>query len=246
MFPEMEITRVGWSITHQEFTVTDHYYFSVLLKEAKNRGIEIHEVERWEDLREFDTIVFNYPEIPFTEKEAEEVEKWVWEEGKKVILLGYYKDEDRIAQTCNTLARRFGMELNPDEVTDEVNNHEGDPYLVVTGKIRRYNKDERNEVNVRRILLPCTASIRPLYPDTKIVARAEDSALSNKDNYTLLIAEQIAPPSGGYFCLAGTCVFWDNYSIRLYDNLNFALNLLRHKPPPKEVPGAGKPVRFGL
>ena len=83
-------------------------------------------------------------------------------------------------------------------------------------------------------------------PDIKIVARAEDSAVSNEDNYTLLIAEQIAPPSGGYFCLAGTCVFWDNYSITLYDNLNFSLNMLRHKPPIKEVPGGSKPVRFGL
>ncbi len=242
----MEMTRVGWSITHQEFTITDHYYFSILSKEARSRGIEIDEVSRWEDLKKYDTIVFNYPEIPFTDAEGEEVERWVWEEGKKVILLGYYKNEDRIAETCNTLARRFGMELNGDEVMDSESNHEGDPYLLVSGKIRRYNKDTGNEVNVRKVLLPCTASIKPIFPDTKIVVRAEDTAVSSEDNYTLLIAEQIAPPSGGYFCLAGTCVFWDNYSIRLYDNLNFALNLLRHKPPPKEVPGGGKPVRFGL
>jgi len=242
----MEKTKVGWSITHQEFTITDHYYFSILYREAKKRGIEIEEVDRWERLGEYDTIVFNYPEIPFTEEEAREVEKWVWDEGKKVILLGYYKNEDRIAETCNSLARRFGMELNPDEVTDEKSNHRDDPYLLVTGKIRRYNKDEKNEVNVRKIILPCTASIKPIFPDTKIVARAEDSAKSDQDNYTLLIAEQIAPPSGGYFCLAGTCVFWDNYSIELYDNLNFSLNLLRHKPPPKDLPGGGKVVRFGL
>ncbi len=242
----MEKTKVGWSITHQEFTITDHYYFSILQKEAQKRGIEIEEVSRWEDLPKYDTIVFNYPEIPFTEEEAEQVERLVWEEGKKVILLGYYKNEDRIAETCNSLARRFGMELNPDEVTDDKNNHRNDPYLVVTSKIRRYNKDEKNEVNVRKVLLPCTASIKPIFPDTKIVVRAEDTARSDRDNYTLLIAEQIAPPSGGYFCLAGTCVFWDNYSIELYDNLNFSLNLLRHKPPPKDLPGGGKRVRFGL
>jgi len=242
----MQKTRVGWSITHQEFTITDYYYFSILQKEAEKANIEIEEVDSWKALGEYDTIVFNYPEIPFTEEEAKDVERWVWQEGKKVILLGYYKNEDSIADTCNTLARRFGMELNSDEVTDEKSNHNGDKYFVVTSKIRRYNKNDRNEVNVEKILLPCTASIRPILPDTKIVVRAEDSAVSNRDNYTLLIAEQIAPPSGGYFCLAGTCVFWDNYSITLYDNLNFSLNMLRHTPPPREIPGAGRPVRFGL
>jgi hypothetical protein len=238
------MTRVAWSITHQEFTITDYYYFSKLSKEAQKVGILIEEVDRWEKLKEYDTIVFNYPEIPFTEEEAQDMEKLVWEEGKKVILLGYYKNEDRIADTCNTLARRFGMELNSDEVIDEVNNHQGDKYFVVTSKLRRYTKNEKNEVVVQRIVLPCTASIRPLMPDIKVVARGEDTAKSNQENYTLLIAEQIAPSSGGYFCLAGTCVFWDNYSIDLYDNLAFSLNLLRHKTPLKT--SGGKPVILGL
>ncbi len=238
------MNRVAWSITHQEFTVTDYYYFSILQKEASKRGLVIEEVDRWEELGKYDTIVFNYPEIPFTEREAQDVERWVWEGGKKVILLGYYKNEDRIANTCNTLARRFGMELNPDEVTDERNNHNGDPYFVVSSKIRRYNKNEKNEVDVRKVMLACTASIKPLMPDIKIVVRAEDTAKSNMGNYTLLIAEQIAPTSGGYFCLAGTCVFWDNYSINLYDNLPFSINLLRHSTP---IGGAqGRPIKLEI
>ncbi len=242
----MAKTRVAWDITHQEFTITDYYYFSILQREAEKAGIEIDEVDDWGSLEKYDTIVFNYPEIPFTEEEARWVEKLVWEKGKKVILLGYYKNEDKIADTCNTLARRFGMELNPDEVTDEKNNHQGDKYFVVTSKIRRYNKNEKNEVNVKKVMLACTASIKPIMPDIKIVVRAEDTAVSNMDNYTLLIAEQIAPTSGGYFCLAGTCVFWDNYSITLYDNLNFSLNLLRHKPPLPQSAGGGRPVVIGL
>ncbi len=238
------MTRVAWSITHQEFTITDYYYFSKLSREAQKVGIQIDEVDSWDKLKDYDTIVFNYPEIPFTEKEIQDIERLVWEEGKKVILLGYYKNEDHIADTCNTLARRFGMELNSDEVIDEVNNHQGDKYFVVTSKLRRYTKNEKNEVVVQKIVLPCTASIKPLMPDIKVVARAEDTAKSSQDNYTLLIAEHIAPTSGGYFCLAGTCVFWDNYSIDLYDNLAFSLNLLRHKTPLKTV--GGKPVIFGL
>lgn len=56
-------------------------------------------------------------------------------------------------------------------------------------------------------MLACSATIKPLMPDIKVVVRGEDTAVSNMGNYTLLIAEQIAPTSGGYFCLAGTCVF---------------------------------------
>ncbi len=217
------ICRVGWSITHQEFTVTDYYYFSILQKKSEEFGLEIDEVDEWEKLYTYDTIVFNYPEIPFTEEEVKFIQDLVENKGKKVILLGYYKNEDRIADTCNTLARAFGMELNGDEVTDDVNNHNGDPYFVVTTKIRRYKE------GVEKILMPCTASIKPLMPDIKVVARGEDTSLSNQGNYTLLIAEHFAPKSGGYFCLAGTCVFWDNYSIELYDNLKFSMNLLHHK-----------------
>ncbi|MCS7083910.1 MAG: hypothetical protein NZL90_02855, partial [Aquificaceae bacterium] len=99
-----------------------------------------------------------------------------------------------------------------------------------------------NRVTVNSIMLPCCASIKPLMPDIKIVARAEDSAKSNQDNYTLLIAEHIASQSGGYFCLAGTCVFWDNYSISLYDNLPFSLQMLIHHPPLRE----SKTVRLDL
>jgi hypothetical protein len=115
---------------------------------------------------------------------------------------------------------------------------------VVTSKIRRYNKNQKNEVNVEKVMLACSGSIKPLMPDIKVVVRGEDTAVSNMGNYTLLIAEQIAPTSGGYFCLAGTCVFWDNYSITLYNNLEFSLNLLRHQTPLQTQ--AGKQVVFGL
>lgn len=223
------MAKVGWSITHQEFTITDYYYFSILKREAKKTGIEIDEVDKWEKLKDYEIIVFNYPEKPFTEREVEDVEKWIREYGKKVILLGYYKNQDGIADTCNTLARRFGMELNSDEITDEINNYQGDKYFIVTSQIKKYTKNEKGEVVVNKILLPCTASIKPLTPDIEVVVQAENTAISDQGNSALLIAEQIVPASGGCFCLAGTCVFWDNYSINLFDNLAFSLNLLKHK-----------------
>ena len=64
-------SRVAWSITHQEITITDYYYFYLLQKEAEKRGLIKHEVAKWEKLIEYDTIVYTYPEIPFSEKEAE-------------------------------------------------------------------------------------------------------------------------------------------------------------------------------
>ncbi len=214
------MTKIGWDVTHQEFTVEDHYYFSKLKEAILKEGMKVEEVSNWKDLKNYDTIVFNYPEIPFKRDEVDFVEELVARYGKKVILLGYYKNEDRIAEVCNSLSERFGMLLNHDEVIDEKNNHEGDKYLITTTKIRRYKE------GVRKIVLPCCASIKTVMPDVKIVARAED-------DYTLLIAEQIHPQSGGYFCLCGTCVFWDNYSITLYDNLRFSLNLLKHQRKPR-------------
>ncbi len=240
-----KVCKVAWSITHQEFTVTDYYYFSIIEKRAPEFGLQIDEVDNWDRLFEYDTIVFNYPEIPFTEKEVQDVVRAVEELGKKVILLGYYKNEDHIADTCNTLARAFGMELNPDEVIDEVSNYDNDKYFVKSTKIRRYNKGLDNKVNVNAVVLPCTCSIKTIMPDIKIVVAGEETAKSNMDNYPLLIADHIAPVSGGYFTLAGTCVFWDNYAIRLEDNLNFAMNMLWHETPPQDRENA-KAVRFGL
>jgi len=225
--------KVGWDISHQEFTITDYYYFSVLQRETEKHGIEVEEVDDWESLSRYDVIVLNYPEIPFTESEVKDVQRWVHRDGKRVILAGYYKNEDKIADTCNTLARAFGMELNSDEVRDEVSNHKGDGYFVVSSKVRRYNRDEKGRINVKKVMLACTASVKPLTPDVKAVVRGEESARSNMGFDPLLIAEHIDQNSGGYFCLAGTCVFWDNYSIELYDNANFSLNLLRHLPPSK-------------
>jgi len=49
------ICRVGWSITHQEFTITDYYYFSVLQKKAPEFNLAIDEVDDWEKLSSYDT-----------------------------------------------------------------------------------------------------------------------------------------------------------------------------------------------
>ncbi|NPB06205.1 MAG: DUF4350 domain-containing protein [Aquificae bacterium] len=211
--------RVGWDISHQEFTVTDYYYFSILQKATRKEGITVDEVENWEELDRYDVIVLNYPEIPFTQEEVERVRRWV-EEGKRVILAGYYKNEDRIADTCNSLARAFGLELNPDEVTDPESNYRNEPYFVVTSRVKAFND------GVEAVMFACSASVTVKNPNAKVLLEAENTAVSNK-GFKPVLGAYYESESGGQFCLLGTCVFWDNYSIELFSNLRFALNLLK-------------------
>jgi len=212
-------TKVAWDYTHQEFTITDYYYFSILQKVCKENDIEVDEVTDWNKLSEYDVVVFNYPEIPFKPEEVEDVKKLV-ESGKRVIILGYYKNEDNIADTVNTLATAFGLKMNGDEVTDPVNNHNNDAYFVVTSKIYKYNE------GVERLMLACTPSISLEGENTEAIIEGEETAVSNQNNKTILGAVY-RHPSGGEFVVIGTCVFWDNYSIELYNNKQFAINLLK-------------------
>jgi len=216
---------VAWDYTHLEFTITDHYFFSVLQGECAKEGIQVDEVRDWRKLREYEVIVFNYPERPFTDREVEEVAQLVEEGGKRVILLGYYKNEDGVADACNSLAARFGLHLNPDVVLDEGSNHRGDPYFVVTSRVLRFSR------GVGRVLLPCTSSVGLIPGRGEPLIEAEPTARSDKDFPPILAASYRSGASGGEFILFGTCVFWSNHSINLYDNRELALNLLRTPDP---------------
>jgi len=55
---------------------------------------------------------------------------------------------------------------------------------------------------------------------------AEETAESKLGLEPLLFAEYVDPISKGKFIAGGTCVFWDNYSIDLYNNKEFSLDLL--------------------
>ncbi len=212
-------TKVAWDYTHQEFTITDYYYFSILQKVCEENDIKVDEVTDWNKLAEYDVIVFNYPEIPFNEKEVQDIVNLV-KQGKRVVILGYYKNEDNIADTVNTLAKAFGLEMNPDEVTDPENNHNNDPYFVVTSKVYQYND------GVQKLMLACTPSISLKGDNTSVVIEGEPTAVSNK-GFKPILGAKYQDPSGGEFIVIGTCVFWDNYSIELYNNKQFAINLLK-------------------
>ncbi|WP_456382118.1 hypothetical protein [Persephonella sp.] len=210
--------KVAWSLAHQEFIISDHYYFSKLQKYAKEAGIQIDEVDEVERFGNYDTIIFNYPEIPFKPEEVDFIEELV-KKGKTVGIFGYYKNEDRIADTCNTLSERFGIHFNGDIVVDNVNNYENDNLLIVTGDT--YNLPD----TVGKVMLACTDTLVTRKPEVRPLIHGESTAESQQGNDILLFAEYV-DPSGGKFIAGGTCVFWDNYSIDLYNNREFSLNLL--------------------
>lgn len=217
------MTKVAWSITHQEFIISDHYYFSKLQRYTKENGIEVDEVDEFERFADYDVIIFNYPEIPFKEEEVDFIQELV-KKGKKVGIFAYYKNEDRIADTCNTMANRFGISFNGDIITDDVNNYDEDNLLITTGKI----SEKMKEKGIGKVVLACTDSLTLTGQNTVPLIYGEDTAISKLGKDKILLAKY-NDPSGGCFIAGGTCVFWDNYSIDLYNNKELSLLLLTHR-----------------
>lgn len=211
--------KVAWDVSHQEFIISDHYYFSKLQRYCKENNIIVEEVEDFNKLADYDTIIFNYPEIPFSEDEANFIEELV-KKGKTVGIFAYYKNEDRIADTCNTLSERFGIKFNGDIITDNINNYENDNLLITTSNL--FNLPE----GINKVMLACTDSLTTTKKEVRPLVEAEDTAKSKLLKEPLLFAEYVDPQSNGKFIAGGTCVFWDNYSIDLYNNKEFSLNLL--------------------
>lgn len=207
--------KIGWDISHLEFTIEDHYYFSILKSSLKESGAVVKEVDSFKDITRYDVTVLNYPEKTFTKDEAKLMREYLYE-GRRVIAAGYYNNEDNIAGCINSLSSHFGLSLNRDKVRDKSNNDEGDDLLVVTSKIFSYND------SVSRILFPCPASINIHAASGRPIICTKNSLHSRKK--TVIGAE--AQVGKGKFILLGTCVFWDNFAIRKYSNLRFSLNLL--------------------
>ncbi|MEZ0323397.1 MAG: hypothetical protein ABWJ98_03690 [Hydrogenothermaceae bacterium] len=217
------MTKVAWSVTHQEFIISDHYYFSKLQKYAKQNDIVIDEVDQFEKFSNYDVIIFNYPEIPFKKDEVDFIEELV-KKGKKVGIFAYYKNEDRIADTCNTMSERFGIKFNGDIITDDVNNYDNDNLLITTSKV----SEKMKEKGINRVVLACTDSLTITKDNVEPIVYAEDTVISKLGKEKILFAKYTSP-SGGCFIAGGTCVFWDNYSIDLFNNREFSLALLTYK-----------------
>ncbi|MCI0455338.1 MAG: hypothetical protein L0Y68_10145 [Candidatus Dadabacteria bacterium] len=207
--------KIAWDISHLEFTIEDHYYFSILKFNIKKAGALVKEVYSFKDITDYDIVVLNYPEKPFNKDETALVKKYL-EEGGKVITCGYYNNEDKIADNVNSLSSHFGLILNGDKVRDKSSNDNRDDLLIVTSRVLSYNDP------VKKILFPCPASIVIRAHSVKPIVLLENPSNSKKDR--VIGAE--AQVGRGRFLLLGTCVFWDNFAIKKYDNLKFSLNLL--------------------
>ncbi len=217
------MVKVAWSLTHQEFIISDHYYFSKLQRYSKENDICVDEVDEFEKFANYDVVIFNYPEIPFKKDEVDFIEDLV-KKGKKVGIFAYYKNEDKIADTCNTMAERFGIKFNGDIITDSSNNYDNDNLLITTTK----TSENMKEKCIDKVMLACTDSLTIIGKNVMPMISAEDTAVSKLGKEKILFAKYM-DPSGGCFIAGGTCVFWDNYSIDLYDNKNLAIALLSHK-----------------
>ncbi len=213
------MVRVAWDVSHQEFTIEDHYYFGKLKSALDKRGIAVKEINHLDYLEEYDVLVINYPEIKFSRSEIRAINKFI-HGGGRVIILGYYRNEDGVADAVNSLSGRYGLELNADYIFDRVNNYGGDELFIVTTKVNHFNH------GVNRVMMPCTASIRILKKNAYVIVAGEDSAKASSLNRPIIGAG--CSIGKGELIVIGTCVFWDNYAIDKYDNYKFAMNLLAY------------------
>lgn len=206
--------RIGWDVTHLEFTIADHYYFSGLKAAIVGAGAVVRVVEDLADIDKYDVLVINYPEMPFKSTEVEAIKRYV-AAGNRVVAAGYYQNEDKVADNMNTLAPHFGLRLGSGSVRDASSNHGGDDLLLVTSRLERYGAGA--------VMLPCCAPVRMESPAALPIALKE-GARRGRAPRSALAAE--AALGAGRFALIGTCVFWDNFALGLYDNAGFAMRLL--------------------
>lgn len=208
--------RIGWDVSHLEFTIDDHYYYSILKSQIAQSGGSVKTLKSLEYLDSLDVLVLNYPEKPFTKTEVTKILNFI-ETGKRVVVCGYYNNEDGVADCINSVSVHLGLALNKGCVRDKFNNYKGDDLLLVTSRVLSSN------YKVRQVLLPCCASISAKGKSSSIVAMSQ--GLVSRSRREQIVAAR-SNFGDGEFILIGTCVFWDNYAISKYSNLRFSINLL--------------------
>ncbi len=209
-----------WSYTKGEFVIFDHYYFSKLYKYI-NTNYNLFIPTKFSSLLKaanndnFNMIVFNYPEKPFTQNQIKSIIN-LFKNGKTILFLTYYKNEDNSSKIANSVLKNFGLSIRYDEITQKENIHDNDKYLVITSKIASNLKE-----NVNKVIMPCASSI-----EIKEKKGMEYKILLSSEEDNKVIAAEAK--GKGRIIAFGTCVFWDNFSISMYDNLQFTKNLINY------------------
>jgi len=212
--------RLLWDVSHSEFSITDHYYFSKLKDYLKQWGVEFEEKEEpltLKGLSKYDILVLCYPEKPFNLRERRVVRRFL-ERGGKVIIASYYHCSDRVATICNSLTEELGIRFLEDEVTDPVNCLDNDPLLLFTSKISPKLE------GISRIFFPCSASLE-IKEGVEPLILGEETARSAVKEGEVILSAGVRVGKGELIAL-GTCVFWDNFAIEKLDNLKLCQILL--------------------
>lgn len=204
---------VGWDATHGEFTIEDYYYFSKLKTYAENEGIKIDEVRAFSKLANYDIIVFNYPELRFKVWEINRIKSWI-KRGKRVIFATYYNNHDNVAEIINHVLQRMdaGIKINSDVIVDSENNFSNDRFFPIA------------KFKDMTLVMPCSASIAA--KDAEILVKGLPTAKTLPEGNESVFAVRKKMGDGELIVL-GTCVFWDNYSLDVERNRDFALWLLK-------------------
>ncbi len=195
--------KIWWHTGAGEFTLWDHYYFSILLHTLhpfvqKTETLNV-------DWSRGDYIILNYPEKPLTTDQQKNLDKAL-ERGAHIFFLAYYQNEDGVAEITNSYISRFGLELNYGEVRDPQFCHDNDPLLPIV-------KGVQPPFTHLKVLFPCTTYIQ-MHERTRV-----ESLLVTQSSSLPVVCK--VPVYQGTITVFGTCVFWDNFSIKLYDNMRF-------------------------
>ncbi|BCS82377.1 hypothetical protein [Anaerocellum diazotrophicum] len=210
--------KVAWSATHQEFLITDGYYFSGLYKELFKRKIEIKEVDDFNKLFEYDVIVFNYPENPFSNEEKEKIREALQQKGKKIIFTAHFKNKDGVSEICNSITKEYGINILPEGIKDKVHHLEDDLFIITTDEVKLYQK------GVKEVVFPYSAPLE-VGNGAEIILRARKTSLTDSGKKSPVLIAQKRFESGGKLIVCGSCIFWDNFSLFRLDNLQFVVNI---------------------
>lgn len=210
--------KVAWSATHQEFLLTDGYYFSGLYKELCKRKIEIEEVDHFDRLFEYDVIVFNYPENPFSDDEKEKIREALVQKGKKIIFTAHFKNKDGVSEICNSITREYEIDILPEGIKDEIHHLEDDLFIITTDEVKLYRE------GVKEVVFPYSAPLE-VREETEVVLRARETSLTDSGKKSPVLIAQRKFESGGKLIVCGSCIFWDNFSLFRLDNLQFVVNM---------------------
>jgi len=211
--------KVAWSATHQEFLLSDGYYFSGLYKELTKRGVLIEEGDDFDRLFEYDVIIFNYPENPFRVEEKKRIQKVLNEEKKKTIFTAHFRGKDGVFDVCNAITQDFGITVLPEGVKDECCHLEDDSLIITTDNIKKYAS------NVKEVVFPYSAPLS-LSDGVEVILKGRDTAVSDSGEKAPILIAQKSFESGSKLIVCGGCIFWDNFSLFRLDNLQFVVNLI--------------------